>query len=102
MAIVLVLQSDYLDRMIAIFADVILMLMAAVAGFIGGYWILMRLAGETSAFELDLLQHALLAPVIVFAVSLITPGRIRSSVFLRVLAILVLLVTAPYLLIFGI
>ncbi|HCO55688.1 MAG TPA: hypothetical protein DIT93_11800, partial [Pelagibacterium sp.] len=42
-AIVLVFSSAYLDKMIAIFADVLLMVMAALAGFVAGYWVLLRL-----------------------------------------------------------
>ena len=47
-AIVLVFSSAYLDKMIAIFADVLLMLMAALAGFVAGYWVLLRLAGDAT------------------------------------------------------
>lgn len=94
-ALVLVVSSAYLDKMIAIFADVLLMLMAALAGFVAGYWLLLRLAGYANFIDLGFLQAAIVCPVIVFVVSLLFPARLRSSLFLRILAILVLLFAAP-------
>lgn len=93
--LVLLFSSAYLDKMIAVFADVILMLMAALAGFVAGYWIMLRLAGYDNFIRLEFLQSALVPPVIVFALSLVSPGRLRSSLPLRLIAILVLLVAAP-------
>lgn len=93
--LVLLFSSAYLDKMIAIFADVILMLMAALAGFVGGYWIALRLAGYDNFLRLEFLQSALISPLIVFVVSLASPSWLRSSLPLRMIAILVLLVAAP-------
>lgn len=94
-ALVLLASSAYLDKMIAIFADVLLMLMAALAGFVAGYWVLLRLAGYKNFISLGFLQAALICPVIVFGVSLVSPVWLRSSLLLRILAILILLVAAP-------
>lgn len=98
-AIVLAFDSGYLDRMIAIFADVLLMLMAALAGFVAGYWLLLRLAGYDNFIRLDFLQAAVICPVIVFALSLIPPHRVRGSWLARIGLVLALLLAAPALLI---
>lgn len=98
-AIVLGFSSNYLDKMIAIFADVLLMLMAALAGFVAGYWILLRLAGYENFLRLDFLQSALIAPLVVFGVSLLSPTRLRSSWAFRIVAILALLIAAPLMLV---
>ncbi|AEQ51460.1 hypothetical protein [Pelagibacterium halotolerans] len=98
-AIVLLFSSAYLDKMIAIFADVLLMLMAALAGFVAGYWVLLRLAGYENFMRLDFLQAALVPPVVVFAVSLLSPSRLRSSWAIRIAAILALLIAAPLMLV---
>lgn len=97
-SLVLVVSSAYLDKMIAIFADVLLMLMAALAGFVAGYWVLLRLAGYENFIGLGFLQAAIVSPIIVFAVSLVSPSWLRSSLLLRALAILVLLIAAPIML----
>ena len=99
MAIVLVFSSAYLDRMIAIFADVLLMTMAALAGFVAGYWLLLRLAGFNNFIAWEFVQMAMICPVVVFCVSLIAPARVRASVLARVGLIVVLVVAAPALLI---
>lgn len=93
-AVVLLFSSAYLDRMIAIFADVLLMLMAAMAGFVGGYWVMLRLAGSDMSFGWDFAQSALVAPVVVFAVSLLAPQRMRSTWLLRIVLVLLLLAGA--------
>ncbi|WP_421950384.1 hypothetical protein [Pelagibacterium sp.] len=98
-AIVLVFSSAYLDKMIAIFADVLLMLMAALAGFVAGYWVLLRLAGYENFLRLDFVQAALIPPVVVFAVSLLSPAWLRSSWVFRIATILVLLIAAPLMLV---
>lgn len=97
--LVLAVSSAYLDKMIAVFADVLLMLMATLAGFILGYWLLLRLSGYDNFLSLDFLQSALIPPVIVFAVSLISLGRLRNLLFLRIAAIIALLVAAPLVLV---
>lgn len=97
--LVLIVSSAYLDRMIAIFADVLLMFMAAIAGFLAGYWVLLRLAGYENVLSLGFLQMAIVSPIVVFAVSLVSLGRLRSSLFLRIAAILILFLAAPVLLI---
>src|SRR5690554_3677811 len=38
-ALVLVIDSNYCDRMLAIFADVLLMFVAGMVGFVAGYWL---------------------------------------------------------------
>ena len=93
--LVLVFSNAYLDKMIAIFADVLLMLMAALAGFVAGYWLLLRLAGYENFLQLGFLQSALISPIVVFAVSLASRARLRSSLLLRILAIALLFVAAP-------
>jgi hypothetical protein len=98
-AIVLVFSSAYLDKMIAIFADVLLMLMAALAGFVAGYWVLLRLAGYENFLRLDFLQAAVIPPVVVFGVSLLSPSWLRSSWIFRIAAILALLIAAPLMLV---
>lgn len=98
-AIVLALSSQYLDRMIAIFADVLLMLMGAVAGFIGGYWVMLRFWGQGNFIEWGFVQAALIAPAVVFGVSLIPPHWARSSWPLRIVLVLALLVAAPIMLV---
>lgn len=97
--IVIALASEYLDRMIAIFADVLLMLMAAAAGFVAGYWVLLRLAGFANFMGWDFARTAIVPPVIVFAVSLISPRWARSSWPLRLAMVTVFLVAAPFVLI---
>lgn len=99
-AVVLVFASAYLDRMIAIFADVLLMLMAALAGFVAGYWLLLRLAGFNNFLALDFLQAAIVCPVIVFGVSLLSPAWLRSSLPIRLITIGMLVVAAPLMLLF--
>ena len=99
LALVLAASSAYLDKMVAIFADVLLMLMAALAGFVAGYWVMLRLAGYDNFLQLSFLQSALVAPVIVFGVSLISPGWVRSSWPMRILVIAALLIAAPLMLV---
>lgn len=94
--LVLLFSSAYLDRMIAIFADVLLMLMAALAGFVAGYWLLLRLAGYENFMSMSFIQAALICPAIVFAVSLLSPGWLRSSLLLRVLSVAILLLAGPF------
>lgn len=99
-AIVLVFSSGYLDKMIAIFADVLLMLMAALAGFVAGYWVALRLAGYDNFISLGFLQSAAIPPAIVFAVSLLSFGWLRSALYIRILAIVALLIAAPFVLVY--
>ncbi|WP_417581577.1 hypothetical protein [Pelagibacterium sp.] len=98
-AIVLVFSSAYLDKMIAIFADVLLMLMAALAGFVAGYWVLLRLAGYDNFLRLDFLQLAVIPPIVVFLVSVISLPWLRSSWLVRIPAVVALLLAAPLMLV---
>lgn len=98
-AIVLILDSDYCDRMLAIFSDVLLMMMAAMSGFVAGYWALLRLAGYSNFITMDFIQAALICPVVVFAASILPLGRLRSVLPMRVGAALLVLLAAPVLLI---
>lgn len=98
-AIVLVFDSAYLDRMIAIFSDVLLMLMGALAGFVAGYWTMLRLAGFENFIRADFLQAAAIPPLVVFAVSLIAPHRVRAILPLRILLVAVFALTAPAILV---
>lgn len=98
-ALVVLLGSDYLDKMIAIFADVLLMLVAAVGGFMFGYWVMLRLAGSGITIGWPFIQTALISPVIVFAVSLISPRWARSALALRGLVIIASLAGAAIMLI---
>lgn len=98
-AVILNLNAQYFDRMLSILADVLLMVMAAMAGFVAGYWVLLRLSGYENFLSLQFLQTALVCPVIVFAVSLLPFPRIRASILLKLFCTLVLLLGAPLLLI---
>jgi len=49
--------------------------------------------------RLDFLQVALIPPVVVFAVSLLSPTWLRSSWVFRIAAILALLIAAPLMLV---
>lgn len=97
--IVLALSSAYLDSMIGIFADVLLMTMAAIAGVLAGFWVWFRFMGQSDFIDMGFIQSALIAPAIVFAVSLIQPHWARSSLILRTAVVLVLLVAGPVLLV---
>lgn len=97
-AIVLVFESAYLDKMIAVFSDVLLMAMAAMAGIVGGYWTLLRLMGDDAAIRVDPLAAAI-CPLVIFIVSLVPPHRARSPLVLRIVSILALVAAAPLLLI---
>lgn len=98
-ALVLLIDSAYCDRMVAVLADVLLMLMAAIAGFVAGYWTLLRLAGYNNFLDIGFLQAALVPPVTVFLVSLIPLPKVRAVFVIRLLTILVLLAAGPVLLI---
>lgn len=97
-AAVLLVDAQYFDRMLSILADVLLMIMAAMAGFVAGYWVLLRLAGYENFLGLNFLQAALVCPLIVFAVSLLPLARIRASLLLKLLVAVLLLFGAPILL----
>lgn len=98
-AIVLTLDSDYCDRMLAIFADVLLMMMAAMAGCVAGYWALLRLAGFANFITVDFVQAALVCPAVVFGISILPLGRLRAALPMRIGMALLILLAAPALLI---
>lgn len=100
-ALVLAFNSDYCDRMLAIFADVLLMMVAAMAGFVGGYWVMLRLAGYDNFLSSPYLLSTLLCPAIIFLVSVINPQRLRASLLLRWTATLALLLAGPALLLWA-
>lgn len=99
LAIVVLFSSAYLDRMIAIFADVLLMTMAALAGFVGGYWVLLRLAGYANFLDWNFARAAIIPPAIVFALSMLSPAWARASWWRRLLTIIAALAAAPAVLI---
>lgn len=98
MALVVLIDMPYCDKMLAIFADVLLMAVAAIWGFILGYWVLLRLAGYENFLSLDYALASLIAPLVVFGASLIPLPRLRHPFVLRLLAALLLLIGAPFLL----
>ncbi len=98
-AFVLILNTGYCDRMLEILADVLLMVMAAIAGFLAGYWAFLRFAGYDNFISAPFLQAALICPVIVFVVSLVPPQRLRGSKLLQIAATVVFLLAGPALLI---
>lgn len=97
--LVLVIDSQYCDRMVSILADVLLMVMAAIAGFVGGYWVLLRLAGYSNFLDTGFLGVAIVSPIAVFLVSLLPLARMRDSLPLRSATILILLIAGPILLV---
>jgi len=97
-AAVTLLRSAYLDRMLEIFGDVLLMILAAALGAAAGTWALLRLLGATTALTVaQILPLAVLA-VAIFVVLLIAPHRVRRNVLIRVIAALVFALGAPVLL----
>lgn len=99
-ALVLLIDSAYCDRMAAVLADVLLMLMAAITGFVAGYWVLLRLAGYSNFLDGGFLEAAIVCPLAVFLVSLIPLPKIRAALPLRLAVIVTLLVGGPALLVF--
>lgn len=95
---VVALESAYLDRMLEIVADVLLMAIAAMAGLVLGYWALLRLMGFENFLTLEYGRAAVIAPALVLAVSLLPPHRLRASRIGRVLAVVVLALAGPALL----
>ncbi|GGA53065.1 hypothetical protein [Pelagibacterium lentulum] len=98
MALVVLIDMPYCDKMLAIFADVLLMAVAAIWGFIFGYWLLLRLAGYENFLDLNYILASLIAPFVVFVASLVPLPRLRHPFILRLLVALVLLAGAPFLL----
>lgn len=97
--LVLVIDSAYCDRMIGVFSDVLLMVMAAIAGFVAGYWLLLRLADYANFIGIGFVRAAIVCPLIVFGVSLLPLGRIRGNWPMRIALILILLASGPVLLV---
>jgi hypothetical protein len=99
MALVLLIDSAYCDRMISVLADVLLMAMAAIAGFVIGYWVLLRLAGYSNFLDGGFLRAALVSPVVVFLASLLPLAKIRTALPGRLAMVLILLASGPVLLV---
>lgn len=99
-ALVLLIDSAYCDRMVAVLADVLLMLMAAITGFVAGYWVLLRLAGYSNFLDGGFIQAAIVCPLAVFLVSLLPLAKIRAVLPVRLGIILILLAVGPALLVF--
>lgn len=97
-ALVVLIDTQYCDRMLAIFADVLLMTIAAIVGFAAGYWILLRLLGTGDAFDFAALRPTGICAAIVLLVSLVPPHRLRGNLFARLLSALALLIAGPLLL----
>ncbi|WP_196258355.1 hypothetical protein [Pelagibacterium limicola] len=97
--LVLIIDSQYCDRMIAVLADVLLMVMAAIAGFVAGYWILLRLAGYSNFLDVGFLRTAIIAPVVVFVVSLLPLAKVRAVIPARIALVSILLLGGPVLLV---
>lgn len=97
-AAVTLLHSAYLDRMLEIFGDVLLMIIAAATGAAGGTWALLRLLGSPETLSAgQMLPFAAMAALI-FVLLLIAPHRMRRTFLTRAVAALVLLLAAPVLL----
>lgn len=99
MGLVLLIDSAYCDRMVSVLADVLLMAMAAIAGFVAGYWVLLRLAGYNNFIDIGFLQAAAICPIVVFIASLLPLARLRAALPMRLAMVLLLLVGGPILLI---
>lgn len=99
--LVLLIDSTYCDRMIGVLADVLLMVMAAITGFVAGYWLLLRLANYSNFIDAGFVQAAIVCPVAVFLVSLLPLARIRSVLPMRLGVILILLACGPALLVLS-
>lgn len=97
--LVLLIDSAYCDRMIGVLADVLLMVMAAITGFVVGYWLLLRLADYSNFIDMGFVQAAIVCPVAVFAVSLLPLARIRTALPLRLGCTIILLLGGPALLV---
>ncbi|WP_404403932.1 hypothetical protein [Pelagibacterium halotolerans] len=97
-AIVVAIDTQYCDRMLAIFADVLLMAIAAAVGFAAGYWVMLRLLGSMNAFDFTALRTIGICALVVFVLSLIPPHRLRANIFVRLLSAIVLLLAGPLLL----
>ncbi|MCD7061042.1 hypothetical protein [Pelagibacterium xiamenense] len=96
-AIVVLIDTQYCDRMLAIFADVLLMAIAAAVGFAAGYWIMLRLLGTAGGFDFIALRPIGICALIVFILSLIPPDRLRGNLLVRGLTAIVLLLAGPLL-----
>lgn len=96
-ALVTLIDTQYCDRMLAIFADVLLMAIAAAVGFAVGYWIMLRLLGTGGAFDFVGLRPIGICALIVLLLSLIPPHRLRANLFARLLSVLALLIAGPLL-----
>lgn len=94
-AVVLVFSSAYLDRMFEIFGDVLLMVMAALAGTATGAWGFVRIMGSDRGFPVSAFIPLLLLFAILFVVLLLVPRRARSGWGGRLLAIIAMLGAAP-------
>jgi hypothetical protein len=99
MALVLLIDSAYCDRMMSVLADVLLMAMAAIAGFVAGYWVLLRLSGYNNFLDMGFIQATIICPIVVFVASLLPISRIRASMPLRMVLTVALLAGGPLLLV---
>ena len=97
-AAVTLLRSAYLDRMLEIFGDVLLMILAASLGATAGTWALLRLLGAAPALDMAQVLPLGVLAALVFLVLLIAPTRVRGNVLLRTLAVIVFVLAAPVLL----
>lgn len=93
--LVVIANLDYCDRMLAIFADVLLMAFAAMVGFVLGFWLILRIAGYQNFLSWGYAQNALLYPAVVFVVSLLPLHKLRANIVTQALSALILLIAAP-------
>lgn len=97
-AAVTLLRSAYLDRMLEIFGDVLLMILAAALGATSGIWALLRLLRGGPALTMAQALPLGILAALVFAVLLIAPHRVRRNALIRVIAALIFMLAAPTLL----
>ncbi|WP_127143528.1 hypothetical protein [Pelagibacterium montanilacus] len=100
-ALVVLINTQYCDRMLAILADVLLMMFAAMAGFVIGYWVLLRLAGYQNFLTVEYGLSYLICPAVIFLLSTIPMERLRWPLPLRILTVLALVFAAPIVLLWN-
>lgn len=100
-AVGLMFDSGYADRMIAIFADVLLLFLSGMVGFIGGYWLFLRIAGVIHNISLETFYPVLICALIVFIVSLLPLAKLRNTVFIRVLGSIFLTLLSVFVAVYG-
>lgn len=99
-ALVLVLNSGYLDRSVQMLASMVTLVLASIIGIIAGFGLVLSVSTHHLAIPAGALP-ALVSFVVALVASSMPMARLRASLLTRSVIVLGLLIGSPLLLIFA-